>query len=132
MERVRIHDSGDFFDTEYIHAWLSIMRANPETQFYAYTKMISVFKYYAKRGILPANFTVIYSYGGTQDKLIDKAVDRHSWVFPSLYALRKARYAAANVNDAVALGKNPRIGLVYHGTKNIENTDWGKVKAKAA
>jgi len=132
VERLRIHDSGDFFDAEYIHAWVSIIRANPETQFYAYTKMISLFKYYAKRGVLPVNLTLIYSYGGTEDKLIDKSIDRHSWVFPSLEELNAAGYAAAHENDAVALGTNPRIGLVYHGTKNIENTDWAKVKSKTA
>jgi len=131
IKRLRIHDSGDFFDAEYTHAWISIMRANPDTQFYAYSKMISLLKHYSKRGILTSNFTVIYSFGGTEDKLIDRSVDRHSWVFPSLYALRKAKYAAANINDAVALGKNHCIGLVYHRVKSIENTDWNKVRKVA-
>jgi len=131
VKRLRIHDSGDFFSREYLERWLVIMRANPDTEFYAYTKMVSMFKEYAADGLIPSNFVVIYSYGGTEDKLIDKAVDRHSWVFSSLEALERAGYAAANIDDSVALGANPKVGLVYHGTKSLENTDWGKVKQAA-
>ena len=131
IKRLRIHDSGDFFSPEYINNWIEIIKLNPTTIFYAYTKRVSLFKNYAKLGLIPANLFIIYSYGGIEDKLIDKNVDRHSWVFQSLYALKKAGYAAANKNDAIALGKNLKIGLVYHGTKNIENTDWDKVKKAA-
>ena len=129
VEKLRIHDSGDFFSKEYLERWLSIMRANPDCTFYAYTKMISMLKQYQVDGLLPDNFIVVYSYGGVEDKLIDRENDRHSWVFSSVYALRKAGYANASENDAIATGKNPKIGLVYHGTKNLENTDWSKVKA---
>lgn len=131
IKRLRIHDSGDFFNEEYLNKWISIIKANPNTQFYAYTKMVSVFKQYHQDGLIPSNFTVIYSYGGTEDKLIDRNTDRHSWVFSSLKALKAAGYAAANVDDSVALKANPKIGLVYHGTKNIENTNWVKVKSAA-
>lgn len=128
VERLRIHDSGDFYSVDYIQTWLGIMRNNPAVQFYAYTKMVALFKAHAKAGFIPDNFTVIYSFGGTQDKLIDRNVDRHSWVFPSLKALKAAGYADASKNDSVALGANPKIGLIYHGTKNYENTAWSKVK----
>jgi hypothetical protein len=131
IKRLRIHDSGDFFNEEYVNKWLNIMRANPDTHFYAYTKMVSLFKQYTLDGLIPANFTVIYSFGGKEDKLIDRNTDRHSWVFSSLKALKAAGYAAANVDDSVALKANPKIGLVYHGTKNFENTNWDKVKAAA-
>ncbi len=132
VQRLRIHDSGDFYSIEYTQKWLNIMRANPDVQFYAYTKMVSMFKELADDGQLPPNFTIIYSFGGTQDKLINRAVDRHSWVFSSLEALKAAGYANASENDAVALDGNPKIGLVYHGTKSFENTDWGKTKGLAA
>src|SRR5580704_2787249 len=125
VKRLRIHDSGDFFSVDYWTKWRIVIERNPEVSFYAYTKRVSLFK-----GMpLPTNFTIIYSYGGTEDKLIDRNTDRHSWVFPSIAALKKAGYADAHVNDSVALGSNPKIGLVYHGTKNLENTDWMKVKA---
>lgn len=129
VERLRIHDSGDFFSQEYLDSWLIIIKANPGTEFYCYTKMVSLFKRYHADGLIPSNFSVIYSYGGTEDKLIDRKNDRHSWVFSSIKALVAAGYADAHIDDSVALGANKRIGLVYHGVKNIENTDWSKVKA---
>lgn len=124
-ERIRIHDSGDFYNEEYLDRWLRIMQARPEVEFYAYTKMVSLFKKRAKD--LPKNFTVIYSFGGTEDRLIDVTKDRHSLVFESELQLNAAGYADASNQDDVALGSNPRIGLVYHGTKKIENTNWAKV-----
>ena len=124
-ERIRIHDSGDFYDEAYLDRWLSIIRARPNVEFYAYTKMVSLFN--RRKADLPANFTVIYSFGGTEDKLINVETDRHSLVFTSLRQLKACGYADASNQDDVALGKNPRIGLVYHGTKNIENTNWEKV-----
>jgi len=123
VKRLRIHDSGDFYNEEYLTKWLSIIRANPTVQFYTYTKMVSLFKQYDAEGLIPSNFIVIYSYGGTEDKLIDRNVDRHSWVFSSLEALQAAGYADASKDDAQALGDNPRIGLVYHGVKSYTNTD---------
>lgn len=129
VERLRIHDSGDFFSAEYLERWLFIIRANPSVQFYAYTKMVSMLKQYTLDGLIPSNFTVIYSYGGTEDKLIDKNIDRHSWVFSSVEALQNAGYADAHVDDSVATETNPKIGLVYHGTKNYANTNWDKVKS---
>lgn len=124
-ERIRIHDSGDFYDEAYLDRWLSIIRARPQVEFYAYTKMVSLFK--RREADLPANFTVIYSFGGTEDRLIDVDRDRHSLVFESTAQLKACGYADASKQDDVALGANPKIGLVYHGTKNIENTNWGKV-----
>lgn len=124
-ERIRIHDSGDFYSEEYLDKWLEIVRARPNVQFYAYTKMVSLFKRRLKD--IPSNFVVIFSFGGTEDKLIDVSKDRHSLVFTALKELKSRGYANASEQDDIALGKNPKIGLVYHGTKNIENTDWNKV-----
>jgi hypothetical protein len=129
VKRLRIHDSGDFYSLSYFDAWMWIIERNPQTQFYAYTKRVSLVKgYRALKRALPSNFTVIYSFGGTEDKLIDVTRDRHSWVFTSVKELKSAGYADAHKNDSVALGDNPKIGLVYHGNKSIENTDWLKVK----
>ena len=47
-ERIRIHDSGDFYSEEYLQRWLKIIRARPHVEFYAYTKMISLFKHRAR------------------------------------------------------------------------------------
>lgn len=124
-ERIRIHDSGDFYSEEYLNKWLCIINSRPQVEFYAYTKMVSLFN--RRKRDIPKNFVLVYSFGGTEDKLIDVTKDRHSLVFTSLQSLKRAGYANASEQDDVALGSNPRIGLIYHGIKNIENTDWQKV-----
>lgn len=113
IRRVRVHDAGDFFSVAYTNAWLEIMRQNPDTRFYAYTKMVSFFKARAK--LLPPNFHVVFSEGGTQGARIDTETDRHSRVFSSASELRKAKYSDAHKRDMPALLGKLRVGLVYHG-----------------
>lgn len=142
VERLRIHDSGDFYltdrngklsrikeantHTHYLDRWISIMLLAPKVEFYAYTKQVELFKHYESAGVLPRNFTVIYSYGGQQDALINPAVDRHARVFETVEQLRAAHYADASDNDDIALEKNFRIGLVYHGNKGFNKTSWDR------
>lgn len=128
---VRIHDSGDFYSVEYLKKWLSIISQfenDGRVEFYAYTKMVNLFKDLDKAGYnqIPENLVLIYSFGGKQDALIGPN-DRHSKVFNSLADLKNAGYIDASHNDLLALGENPKIGLVYHGAKNFENTLWSKV-----
>lgn len=111
---IRIHDSGDFYGLDYIQKWFNIMKRNPTVKFYAYTKMIPLFK----RLELPVNFTLIYSEGGIADSKINPEIDRHARVFKSLDDLLSAGYANATENDLVAIGENKKIGLVYHGAKS--------------
>lgn len=124
---IRIHDSGDFYSKKYTEDWFLIMRQNSFVQFYAYTKMVQMFKAYQNE--MPHNFILIYSLGGLQDSLIDTNTDRHSKVFETETALIEAGYADASHDDTVAaLGLNKRIGLVYHGSKKYTNTKWGVSK----
>lgn len=128
-ERIRVHDSGDFYNPEYLQTWLDIAHAFPGVTFYAYTKSVQWVKDAQAAGHIPSNFTFVFSYGGRQDNLIDKARDRHSWVFSSHDALKAAGYADTSETDDNAADAGIRcIGLVYHGTKKIENTDWLKLK----
>jgi hypothetical protein len=129
VQRLRIHDSGDFYDLNYTENWFKIIQSNPHIEFYAYTKMVSMFKN-MKYSEKPSNLTIIYSFGGTEDKKIDVNKDRHSRVFETLEQLQAAGYADASKDDSVALGVNPKIGLVYHGNKNYSNTNWSKVLVK--
>jgi hypothetical protein len=124
---VRIHDSGDFYSMEYFKKWLTIMAKYPDVQFYAYTKMVKMLK----GSKIPANFTLIFSMGGKQDSLIEMNSDRHSRVFNTLKELKLAGYVDTSKNDLLAIGKNKKIGLVYHGAKSYQNTLWGKVKSEA-
>jgi hypothetical protein len=90
----------------------------PDKEFYAYTKMVRM----VKSVELPPNFTVIFSYGGDEDHLIDQHNDRHAIVFEDVFTLLNAGYKNCSENDDDALGPEKRIGLVYHGQRNFENT----------
>ncbi len=116
VHAIRIHDSGDFFSRAYFMVWKSIMEACPTTNFYAYTKMVPLFKKLESEGMLPKNFTVIYSQGGKFDHLIDKTKDRHSRVFSTDEDCIAAGYVLNELDDMPATDRSiKRIGLVVHG-----------------
>lgn len=107
---IRIHDSGDFYSREYLMKWFKIMESLPNVIFYAYSKSLPLFK----GEKLPANFTLIKSEGGKRDDLIDPSVDRHARIFKTEAELIAEGYANASENDLIAIGSNPKIGLLAH------------------
>lgn len=110
---LRIHDSGDFYNQAYLDTWFRVMRSNPTVRFYAYTKQVQLLKSVRERW--PENFTVIFSFGGRQDGLIDTARDRHARIFDTEEQLNRAGYVNGSDTDMVAAaGIVKRIGLVRH------------------
>lgn len=124
---IRIHDAGDFYSLDYTFKWINIMNhfKNQPVKFYAYTKQVKLFK--DIKIDLPENFKIIYSYGGKQDIDINPEIDRHSWVFETEKELESKGYINASKDDLLALTDNVKVGLVYHGNKNYDNTTWAKV-----
>jgi hypothetical protein len=121
-KRIRIHDAGDFYSRDYAIKWQVIADACPDVEFYAYTKMVALFKR-DLNDTMPSNMTIIYSYGGKQDNMIAPDTDRHSQVFKHIDDLNRAGYVDASKDDSLALTPNKRVGLVYHGAKSKE---WGE------
>jgi hypothetical protein len=107
---VRIHDSGDFYSREYLHKWFKVMELLPQVKFYAYSKSLPLFI----KERLPDNFTLIKSEGGKRDDLINVESDRHARIFKTEEELFASGYANASNNDLIAIGDNPKIGLVAH------------------
>ena len=115
LEAVRIHDGGDFYSARYLNKWLTVAQAMPDKIFYFYTKRVSLLKRYKKAGEIPHNVVVIFSYGGTEDHLIDPMTDRHSVVFDCAEKMKRNGYVDASYDDTVAWNsKNHRIGLMIH------------------
>ena len=56
IKRVRIHESGDFYNQAYLDKWYEIAHAFPELRFYAYTKSFNL-----DFSTRPANFWLIAS-----------------------------------------------------------------------
>lgn len=114
---IRIHDAGDFFSEQYAIDWVSIAHENKQCIFYTYTKEVRLFK---DMGALPENFIVIYSYGGRQDYLIDKEIDRHSDVFPNYEEMIKAGYNDITNDDSqAAINENFKVGLYRNNIKHF-------------
>ena len=120
IRRVRIHDSGDFYSKQYMIKWWEIARTMPDVHFYAYTKMISLFKGDEKPPKLP-NLTIIFSYGGKLDHMIGPN-DHHSKVFKTHEDMELAGYTDCTESDLAALNTK-KVGLVYHGGKH---KNWGQ------
>jgi len=109
---IRIHDSGDFYNFEYIKNWFEIMLEFPKVKFYAYTKSKKLFDLVSGK---PSNFILIYSLGSKFDNLVDVNKDRHSKIFYSMDEMQKQGYIDASSNDLLAINtNNNKIGLLIH------------------
>lgn len=107
---IRIHDSGDFFSDAYLRAWLRICRAHPNATFYAYTKEVRRFRHLVEPDP-PANFLWVYSYGGTQDHLLDPDTDRVADVFPDEQAITAAGWSSQEASDLLAVIGPRLVGI---------------------
>jgi hypothetical protein len=113
---IRIHDAGDFFDTNYALDWIGIAIKNPQCIFYAYTKEVKMFKELT----LPSNFITIYSLGGKEDYLVDKEKDRHSDVFPNYDEMINLGYNdIADDDKQAAINENYKVGLYRNNIKHL-------------
>lgn len=91
---VRWHDAGDFFSKEYLDLAYDVARANPDVQFYAYTKMGDV-----ATGASPANFTMNFSSGSKRGE--EKKVEFY-----------KQQNPGATVKQGVTVPKNMFFDLI--------------------
>jgi len=125
VTHVRIHDSGDFFSRDYYESWVAVARMIPHKTFYAYTKSIPFLNWESHS----KNFRITQSAGGKRDKDIDTSRP-HSRVFATDEERRKHGYVDGNASDIPAILGYTKIGLVYHGTKNLSDKSLVKLRRK--
>lgn len=113
-DTIRIHDSGDFYSKNYYDKWCQIARAFPKKIFYAYTKSLDIDLFSDK----PDNLKITQSLGGRHDNLVNLNMP-HSRIFSTDDARINAGYIDGNVNDVPAIEGEIKIGLTYHGNKNL-------------
>jgi hypothetical protein len=113
VNTVRIHDAGDFYSQEYLEKWYEIARALPHLTFYAYTKSLHLD--FSKR---PKNLHITQSLGGKYDKLVQLRRP-HARIFASHKDRMAAGYKDGNRSDIPAIEGVRKIGLVYHGNKDL-------------
>jgi len=109
---VRIHVSGDFFNQAYFDAWMLVANINPAVVFYAYTKSIG---YWVERlGSIPANLKLTASFGGKNDKLIEKHNLKSARVVYS-YAEAEELGLEIDHDDSHAFKTDYSFALIIHG-----------------
>lgn len=125
-KHIRIHDAGDFYNDEYLIAWLDIARVTPDVNFYCYTKEVSRFKRIVEPNC-PANFRYLYSMGGKEDHLIDKEIDRHADVFPDDAAILEAGYMNQDASDLLAITlPTTKIGIPANNIRHFNKKMSGR------
>ena len=119
---IRLHDSGDFFSFRYMCDWFLFMEDHPTVHFYAYTKSIPFMEKAREKGIIPKNFTYVYSCGGKKDELIDPKIHRHAIIVDSEDQVPEG-YVNGSHDDFPASQPNVKgIALVFHGHGKRFNT----------
>jgi len=93
---VRFHQSGDVYRPRYAGDLAEVARRLPERRFYLYTKSIP---YVTALRCLP-NFTVILSYGGARDHLINPKTDNYARVVDSVNEVQPGEYLCPAVAHA--------------------------------
>jgi hypothetical protein len=111
---VRVHDSGDFLSQNNLEDWYKIASRLPNLTFYAYTKRLDLDLWTNK----PDNFKMVQSFGGKLDNMVDMSKP-HSRIFSSEEARDAAGYVDGNIDDSPAIEGILKIGLVYHGQRNL-------------
>lgn len=111
---VRIHESGDFWTELYFKAWLQVAKDNPDLKLYAYTKSLGM--WYEHRHVLPDNFYLTASVGGTLDYLIQRYPDVFYRVAYVVYTEEQADQMGLEIDhdDSHCFGKNPFALLVHN------------------
>ena len=114
FEKVRIHISGDYFSEVYFLAWLNVALNNPGILFYGYTKAIPHLVKYRK--VIPANFRLTASKGGTHDYLIDEYKLKFAEV---VFSVEEANEKGLQIDhdDGLAMYSEKPFALLLHGTQ---------------
>jgi len=116
---VRIHESGDFYNGEYLRAWMLTAQRMPDVKFYAYTKSVPYVAAMEKLLANIPNLSITLSQGGKKDDEIDNLDIKTSRVFNTPEAILKSGLIL-DLDDNLAKEKGGRekdFALLIHGTQ---------------
>ena len=109
---MRVHVGGDYFNKEYLQAWIEVAKLHPDKVFYSYSKSLHLFKQFA----LPENLVLTASRGGKHDDLIDL----HGWKEALVvYSEEEAAERGLEIDhdDTHAAFGEENFALLIHGTQ---------------
>lgn len=113
---VRIHDGGDFFSEGYMAAWMEVARREPGRLFYAYTKSLD--HWIKLRNLMPPNMTLVASWGGDLDHLIEPHGLRNARVIYHPEEAAKWGDLPIDHDDKLAQDENVQeFSILLHGVQ---------------
>jgi len=114
---IRIHSSGDYFNQNYLKAWINVARNNKNIIFYSYTTSIPFWINNLEEINSLKNFKLIASLGTrNQDHLIKKYNLQFSKV---VYSENEAEKLGLEIDydERLAISQEKSFGLLIHGTQ---------------
>ena len=115
---LRMHESGDFFTQDYFDAWMKVAEKRKDILFYGYTKAIGFLV--KRKNVLPKNFRLVGSVGGTQDDILFANPDiRKAYIVETEQEARD-RKLNIDINDYLAIGGQKDFALLLHGVQPVE------------
>lgn len=127
---VRIHESGDFYNGEYLKAWMITAKRMPNVKFYAYTKSIPYVAAMEKQLKDIPNISITLSQGGRKDDDISKVDIKTSKVFNTPEDVLEAGLIL-DLDDNLAKEKGGRekdFALLVHGTQEAGEMSQNKMR----
>ena len=119
---LRPHVGGEFFNERYFKAWMKVASMFPDIHFYSYTKSLPY--WIANADLIPDNYTLTASRGGSHDELIDiHGLKCAEVVFSVEEAEEKGLEIDYDERHAI-IGKES-YALLIHGTQ--PKGFWGRV-----
>lgn len=112
---VRVHVHGDYYNLDYMLAWLEVARKNPDRLFYSYTKSLNFLVKAMSAGMVPSNFVFTASRGGKFDALIEEHGLREAVV---VMHPEEAEAMGLKIDKDESLATNPEVqkfALLIHG-----------------
>jgi len=123
---VRIHVSGDFFNSAYFRAWCYVAMHRAETKFYAYTKSVNIVA--DNMHMIPDNLVLTLSEGGRHDDLIPHlGIKSAKVVFSEEEAI--ALSLEVDHDDSHAYNGTESFALLIHGTQPAKSSASAAIKA---
>lgn len=117
--KVRIHEGGDFYNGEYLKAWLMVAKRFPNVNFYAYTKSVPYVREHLDVIKSLPNFILTLSQGGKHDSELDDFDIKQAKVYRSPEDVLKAGLLI-DLDDSLAQqlgGRDKHFALLVHGTQ---------------
>ena len=119
MNGLRIHESGDFFSSDYLKAWIDVSNHFPNIRFYAYTKALPFLLKYSQEVLETENLNITLSRGGMRDDLIPKLKDQGFFEAVVVFSVQEAleKNLPIDSDDSHGLLGGRDFALLVHGTQ---------------